>query len=179
MIHKEQLVSEKKIHQGKIISGYERVYLDQEGEPVRVDVYEHPGGVCVAATPGQQKYFLVRQYRYGVDDILWEYPAGKLDGTEDPFVAAQRELGEEIGKSADQWDDLGMIYLTPGYVNEKIWFYEAWSLSNVTQHLDAHEYMDVQLFTLPELASMIESGDITDAKTIALTCKLLLKYRNA
>ena len=80
---------------------------------------------------------MVRQFRYAMQQELWELPAGKLEAGEDPFEAAKRELTEECGVYADEYISLGQVYPTVGYDTEVIYIWAARGLHPAPMHLDA------------------------------------------
>ena len=96
---------------------------------VREKVIVHPSN-AVAILPIEGKQCkLIRQYRYAIDDYIFEAPAGALEEGEDPLAAAGRELIEETGFAARTIEPRGFIITTPGYTDEKIFLYEAHGLS--------------------------------------------------
>lgn len=97
---------------------------------------------------------------------LLEIPAGKLDETEDPEHCALRELEEETGYIGNI-RELGYIYTTPGFSDEKIYLYLADHLVYTQQRLDEGEYLEVLKIPVEEVLEMIRNGRISDAKTIA------------
>ena len=140
------------------------------------EVVHHPGGVCVAAVDEAGRVAVVRQYRYPFSRHLLELPAGKLEKDEDPFDAVRRELSEETGLEADDWTDLGFIYVSPGISTEKLYLYLATGLHQGTAHPDPNEFLDVEKMPLDELARMAAAGELHDAKTVvgALKAKAFL-----
>ena len=84
------------------------------------EVVEHPGGVSVVALTEKDEVLMVRQFRYAMQEVLLELPAGKLEPGEDPKTAALRELEEECGLTADEVVDLHPIYPSVGYDSEVI-----------------------------------------------------------
>jgi len=107
-----------------------------------------------------------RQYRYPVDRIMLEIPAGKLDAPdEDRLSAIQRELREETGYSADEWIPLGDFHPAPAYSDEYITMYLARGLHQGRQALDEDEFLDVYTVPLQELVRDVMDGRISDAKT--------------
>jgi len=131
------------------------------------EVVRHPGGVCVAAVDDEGRVTLVRQYRYPFGEHLWELPAGKLEPGEEPLPAAKRELSEETGLEADRWEELGVLYTSPGFSTERLYIYLATGLRRGEAHPDPNEFLDVVSVPLGELVGRIESGEICDAKTVA------------
>src|SRR4029079_7460189 len=84
-------LSSRRIYAGKVLS----LDLDEVEEPggvhTRREVVRHSGSVAVLAIPDDARLVLARQYRYPVDALVWELPAGRLDAGESPEQAAQRE----------------------------------------------------------------------------------------
>jgi ADP-ribose pyrophosphatase len=115
---------------------------------------------------------MVRQFRYAMQQELWELPAGKLEKGEDPFEAAQRELIEECGLTADKYISLGEFYPTVGYDNEIIYIWAARGLHEAEMHLDADEFLTPERVPLDKAYEMVMNGEIKDGKTIAGVLKL-------
>ena len=100
--------------------------------------------------------------------LLWEIPAGKLDHgeAEDKLACAQRELSEETGYEAEEWQHLLSIATTPGFSDEIIHLYKAWNLKKYAQHTDEDEFIGVQAFTPAELKKMVAQGELYDSKSL-------------
>ena len=171
---KETMVSSQTIFEGKII----KVTLDQarlpDGKLASREVVYHPGGVAVLALDEEKNVGLVRQYRYPIQQMLLELPAGKLDhgAEEDRLLGAQRELSEETGLEAGQWTYLGYTLASPGFCDEALHMYLAQELTRKKQHLDEDEFLDVVTMPFDELVRQVMEGEITDAKTVATTLKV-------
>ncbi len=88
-----------------------------------LDYVRHPGAAAVVALDDRDRVCLVRQYRHGILDFLWEIPAGKLDPGEPPQICAVRELREETGVTAQRWTPLGTFLPAPGIFTEIIHLY--------------------------------------------------------
>ena len=115
---------------------------------------------------------MVRQFRYAMQQELWELPAGKLEKGEDPFEAAKRELEEECGLTADKYTSLGEFYPTVGYDTEIIYTWVATGLHETRMHLDADEFLTPDQVPLTQAYEMVMRGEIKDGKTIAGVLKL-------
>ena len=161
-ITKEQ----REIFDGRILHVYDDVVtLPNGGESTR-EIIRHIGAVCVIPVTDDGKVIVERQYRYPVDMVITEIPAGKLDApTEDRLLAAQRELREETGYTADKWVDMGIYYPAAAYSDEKITMYLATGLHKGKQELDEDEFLDVEEVPLKDLVDDVMSGKITDGKT--------------
>src|SRR5947209_1298447 len=118
--------------------GIFRVTEDEATEPggfhIRRSIIRHPGSAVVMPVDEQGRVLLVRQFRLPANRHLWEIPAGKIDEGETAFEAAQRELGEETGLSAKNWNELVSFYPSPGYVEEKMTIFVATDLTQGEAH---------------------------------------------
>jgi len=125
---------------------------------------------AVAIMPvSNDKCLLLKQYRFPINEYIYEVPAGGIEQGETPDIAANRELIEETGFSAGELRPHGWIYLAPGYSTERLWLYEASDLTPSDSHdKDEDEIIEVVELDICEMLAMIREGDIVDAKTIAL-----------
>jgi ADP-ribose pyrophosphatase len=152
-------------YEGKIFSVVEETFRHEDGEEATREIVRHQGAVGVVAHDGERLY-LVRQPReaIGVPDLL-EIPAGKLDVEgEEPLEAARRELAEEIGKAAEDWELLHSYYSSAGFTDEQCIVYLATGLSDAEAETDEHERIDIETRPLSELDAVID--EVRDAKTL-------------
>ena len=167
----ERRVSSKTIFEGHII----KVTLDQaelpNGKLAAREVVKHPGGVAVLALEEDNTTYLVKQFRYPIQQLLLELPAGKLDGPEDHLLAAKRELSEETGLEAEEWTYMGSILASPGFCTERLHMYLARKLSHKKQHLDEDEFLNVVPIPFDALVRQVMDGSQDDAKTVAAVLK--------
>ena len=129
----------------------------------------HPGAVMVIPmldTPDGLRLVMERQFRYPVGQVMTEFPAGKLDPGEDPWLCAQRELLEETGYTARQWARAGVLHPVIGYSTEVIEIWFAKDLTLGERQLDTDEFLDVFTATPAELMAACQQGLLTDAKTL-------------
>ena len=141
------------------------VRLPNGNETIR-EVIRHIGAVCVIPVLDNGDVIMERQYRYPLDRVILEIPAGKLDAkNEDRFSAIQRELREETGYTAGKWTEIGGFYPAPAYSDEYITMYLAQDLKKGDRHLDDDEFLDVHTVPLKVLVEDVMAGKITDAKT--------------
>jgi ADP-ribose pyrophosphatase len=129
----------------------------------------HPGAVMVIPmldTPEGLRLVMERQYRYPVGQVMTEFPAGKLDPGEDPWLCAQRELLEETGYTARQWARVGVLHPVIAYSTEVIEIWFAKELTLGPRQLDQDEFLDVFTASPDELMAACQQGRLTDAKTL-------------
>ena len=156
----------EEIFNGRILHVFkDGITLPGGGKSTR-ELIRHVGAVCVIPVTDDGKAVIEKQYRYPIDDVIIEIPAGKLDSlSEDRLEAAKRELREETGISADEWVDMGIFYSAPAYSDEKITMYLARGLHFGKQELDEGEFLNVELVPLEELVAEVMANHIPDAKT--------------
>ena len=130
------------------------------------EVIRHIGAVCVIPVLDNGDVIMERQYRYPLDRVILEIPAGKLDAAnENRLSAIQRELREETGYTAEEWTVIGDFHPAPAYSDEFITMYMARKLRKGDRHLDADEFLDVYTVPLKDLVEDVMAGRISDAKT--------------
>ena len=130
------------------------------------EIIRHIGAVCVVPVTDDNRVIMERQFRYPIDSVITEIPAGKLDSRdEDRLSAIKRELREETGYEADEWLDMGVYYPAPAYSDEKINMYLARGLHKGERDLDDDEFLNIEEVPLDKLVEDIMSGRITDGKT--------------
>lgn len=129
----------------------------------------HPGGAMAIPITPNGKLVLVRQYRFAVKGRLLEFPAGTIEVGEDAFTTIQREIEEETGYSAKEWENLGKFPLAPGYSDEYIFAFLASGLEKleIPPEQDDDEDIEVVLMTPEEFEKAVMDGDGVDAKSIA------------
>ena len=141
------------------------VTLSNGGSAVR-EVIRHIGAVCVIPITENNEVIMERQYRYPLDRVILEIPAGKLDTPDENRLSAiQRELREETGYTADSWTEIGDFHPAPAYSDEYITMYLAQGLHKGAQDLDADEFLDIYAVPLKDLVQDVMEGKISDAKT--------------
>ena len=141
-----------------------------DGRTASRDYIVHPGAVMVIPllqTPDGLRVVLERQFRYPVQQVMVEFPAGKLDAGEDTLACGQRELREETGYTASEWAHAGVIHPCISYSTEFIDVWFARGLVQGDNHLDVGEFLDVFTATPAELLQWCLSGQVTDAKTLS------------
>lgn len=172
----EKTLDSKVVYEGKVVTVIRDDVEVADGHKSFREVVLHSGGVVVAALKDNDTILLIKQYRYPLKKVNLELPAGKLEIGENPDEACKRELEEETGYQAKQWQSLGFINTTPGICTEKLYLYLAKDLEFIGEHPDEGEILKCEEYNLSEVFKMINSGEINDAKTI---CTLFRAFINA
>lgn len=163
---KERQTGSELLFDGRILHVYRDDVALPNGRPADRELIRHIGAVCVIPVTDDGYAVMERQYRYPVDEVLLEIPAGKLDSKdEDHEAAARRELEEETGYHARELIPLGKFYPACAYSDETIWMYLAKGLTRGSRHPDEDEFLDVELIPLKDLVRQVLAGEIPDAKT--------------
>ena len=165
--HKElpKILDSQKIFDGRVF----KVTVDtvREGElTYQREVVHHHGSAVILPVHDDGTVVLVRQYRHPAVRYLLEAPAGTLNDGERPEIGAARELEEELGLIAGRMEKLSEFFVSPGFLEEKMWVYLATELAEGKQRLDADELLDIVRLPISDALEMISSGEIQDAKTI-------------
>ncbi len=133
------------------------------------EVAQHPGGAVVVPVFENGDVLMIKQYRYPIEKVIYELPAGKLDPDEDPEHCARRELEEETGYKAKTYKKLTAFYTTPGFCTEKLHIYLATGLQKLEsgQNLEeGEESITIERIPLQQTLDMIEAEKLVDGKTI-------------
>ena len=162
----EKMSSSEDIFDGVILHVKRDMVTLSNGNTTMREVIRHIGAVCVIPVTENNEVIMERQYRYPLDRVILEIPAGKLDAPdEDRLSAIRRELREETGYTADEWTEIGDFHPAPAYSDEYITMYLARGLHKGDRHLDEDEFLDVYTIPLTELVENVMAGRISDAKT--------------
>lgn len=162
---------ESRLRSEQVLKGH---FLDVRRDVVRLpdgseasrEYVIHPGAVMIVAQLDDGQLVLERQFRYPMQSVMIEFPAGKLDAGEPSLACAQRELLEETGYTAREWAKAGVLHPVISYSTEfiDIWFARGLSLGH--RKLDAGEFLDVFTATPASLLASCGDGSLTDAKTL-------------
>lgn len=160
------MTARRTIHSGRKFD-FEAVSVEMpNGHIVVRDVVRHPGAAVIVPVLPDGRLVLTRVYRAACERWLLEFPAGTLDRGEAPETCAARELIEETGYKAATLTGLGWFFTCPGMADERMHAFVATGLTHVGQQLEEDENIIVEPRTPAEVAALIASGELRDAKSI-------------
>src|SRR5437588_1345446 len=137
-----------------------------DGRTATKEIILHPGAVAILPLVDYEHLCLLRNYRFPLNETLWEIPAGTLEPGEDVRHAAERELAEESGYRAASWEKLTAFYPSPGVLNEVLHVFVARDLTAGEPRLEIDEQIEAHTVPLAQALAWVQDGTIRDAKTI-------------
>ncbi|HJW55389.1 MAG TPA: NUDIX hydrolase [Burkholderiaceae bacterium] len=137
-----------------------------DGKHSAREYIRHPGAVVILPLFNDGSVLLERQYRYPLDRVFIEFPAGKIDPGEDPLVCAKRELQEETGYTATDWRFVCTIHNAIAYSDEHLDIFLARGLIAGESQLDDGEFLETFMAPMNDMLTWIREGKVTDVKTI-------------
>jgi ADP-ribose pyrophosphatase len=170
----ERVIATDVVHRGHYLEFRVDTIERTDGTTGKRDIVGHPGAIAVLALDDDHRVLLVRQWRTAAGEALLEIPAGTLDVhdgvTEDPDVAARRELEEETGHRARTWRKLAEFWTAPGFATELMHLYLATGIAGAEGDTrlqpDEDERLELRAVPLDEAIGLALDGTIRDAKSI-------------
>lgn len=160
----------QRVYTGRVINLDIDTVRFPDGSTGELEIIRHPGASAIVPILGDPstpdpEIVLIRQYRYAADGYVYEVPAGRLNARESPHDCAARELTEETGYRAGRLEYLYTMFTTPGFTDERIHVFRATELqAGATAH-EPDEFMSIERMPLSRALSLIQMGEISDAKT--------------
>ena len=160
------------VFDGRILKVHVDRLVEPSGHEVEREVVRHPGSVVLLALTPSERMLFVRQYRYPVDELLLEVPAGTLEPAELIEDAARRELVEETGYHARELEKLSEFYPAPGFTDERMHLFFAWDLEPGEPSPDDDEVLEVVELSVDEVLELQWGKEVKDAKTLVAIAEL-------
>ncbi|MCK5731752.1 MAG: NUDIX hydrolase [Tenericutes bacterium] len=142
---------------------------------------EHDGAAAVLPITETGKIVLIRQFRYPINKVIYEIPAGKKDTSDELGLdCASRELEEETGYVSSDFSKYIDLHNCVGYSSEVIELFVAKNCKKIDHPRkgDDDEFIEVVLLEDNEVLKLLKDGEITDAKTLAILQYYFLEKLN-
>ncbi len=139
------------------------------GKVFEATALEFRSWAVVLALTKNKEVVLVRQYRHGTQDFVWEFPGGVVDDGENPLDGGRRELSEETGYTAPNLIEVGKFYPNPALQTNTMYGYLAYDAEKTDiQKFDEAEDIEVHLVSLDELIAMTKRGEFLNGLQVAV-----------
>lgn len=176
---REETISTRQIYSGKIVSlRLDKVRLAISGAETEREIVEHSEAVAIVPVDSNGQVILVRQFRKAAERELLEIPAGGIEQSETPEIAAIRELREETGFAAGRLISLGGFWNSPGFCTEYMHGFLALDLKIGKSDPEEDEEIKIEPVRLEKISRMIKLGQFKDAKSISCLMMVLNFYKN-
>lgn len=145
-----------------------QIHIDRvtlpNGQPYDYTViHRFADGVAALVFDEHNRVLLEREYRYPVNEVIWQLPGGLVDRDEAPLAAMQRELAEETGYIAEKWAYLGEFWDNPALSDMKIHLFVAHDAHNsATTHFDEAEFVAIEWRAWDWIKQAVRSGEIKE-----------------
>lgn len=163
---RETKISGEVAYAGSFLQVQRDVVRQPDGGVAVREFIRHPGAVVILPLFEDGTVLLERQFRYPVDQVFIEFPAGKIDPGEDTLACAKRELQEETGYTASNWQFVCTIHNALGYCDEHLEIFIARGLTEGESRLDEGEFIETFRASLSDVLDWVQTGRITDVKTV-------------
>jgi ADP-ribose pyrophosphatase len=138
------------------------------GKFLDATIFELSSWANVIAFTKNNDVVLIKQYRHGVQEVLWEIPGGVVEDGEDPLEGVKRELLEETGYTAAKFIQVGALYPNPAFQTNTMYCFLALGAELIgEQNFDDGEDIEVHLVPLDELVAMTQRGEFPHALQVA------------
>jgi ADP-ribose pyrophosphatase len=162
----EQTIASQRPFEGKLISVRVDTVALPSGRTATREIVEHPGAVGILPWDGA-RLAVVRQWRHATGAVMLEIPAGTLEPDESPRTTAERELAEECGLAADDWEQGPAFFTAPGFCTERLTLFLATGLRDHTVDAPEDEELELSWLSLADALAAVDDGRINDAKSVA------------
>lgn len=148
-------LSSEHTYDGRVVRlRVDRVRLPSGRETTR-EVIEHSGAAVILPVTRDGRIWFVEQYRYAIEETLIELPAGLIDAGEEPIETARRELLEEVGLVPGALEQIGGLYPSAGYSNERVSIFLATGCEEAP-HASLDEGLTIRTMDIAQLRALAD-----------------------
>lgn len=162
----EKSIYSEYIYSGRIIKLRKDLVILPNGKRANREIVEHPGAVVILAERKQNSIILVKQFRKATEEFLLELPAGTIEPQEELLDCAKRELEEETGYIAQNWQEIIDFYSAPGFCSERLTLFFAQNLIKTKSNTDQDEFIKIIEVNKEKVELLLQNRKIKDAKSL-------------
>lgn len=163
---KELKIEGRVVFDGNFLKVQDDIVRLPDGKLTSREYIRHPGAVVILPLFDDNSVLLERQFRYPLNRVFIEFPAGKIDPDEDALATAKRELQEETGYTASDWTFVCTIHNAIAYSDEYLHIFVARGLQSGIAKLDDGEFLETFRAPMDDVLAWVRKGEITDVKTV-------------
>jgi len=129
----------------------------------KANILELPDWVNIVGINEDDQLLLIKQFRFGTNNIELEIPGGIMEPDETHKEAAIRELKEETGFKTKRIKQIGRVYANPAFMTNQVYTYLADLSERGAPNLDPNEIIEVEFASLSQVKKYLKSGKISNA----------------
>ena len=166
-------LSSEEVYESAWISVNKHQVINPAGNPAIYSVVNFKN-LAIGIVPLSHDGFiwLVGQWRYPLNAYSWEIPEGGGPLGEAPIETAKRELKEETGIVAKQFEEILQLHLSNSATDEHAYVFLATDLSFEESEPEESEDLQVKKIHINDAYQMVLNGEITDAISVAAIFKV-------
>ena len=159
-------VGAREVYRNPWLAVTEYAVIRPDGRPGIYGVVDPGDNVSVVPLDDTEDVWLIGEFRYPTQRFAWTLPSGKVEAGEDTLAAAQRELAEETGLQAAQWELLGAHPLSDGISTQISHIYLARGLRQGAARPEGTEQLTLRRLPLRDAVEACRTGGIADATSV-------------
>jgi 8-oxo-dGTP pyrophosphatase MutT (NUDIX family) len=170
-----KIVSQKEIYNNPWIQLTEYQVINPSGNPgIYGKVHFNTVAIGIVPLDEDMNTYLVGQYRFAPDEYSWEIPEGGGALNVEPLESAKRELLEETGLKASEWQEVQRMHLSNSVSDELCIIYIARGLEQHEAEPEDTEQLIVKKLPFRQVYEMVCRGEILDSVTVGAVLKVQL-----
>jgi 8-oxo-dGTP pyrophosphatase MutT (NUDIX family) len=162
-----KIISQKSIFKAKLFEVKEILFKNKSGQEKIHHIAQRNTVVTIFPLTDKYEIYLASQHRYMLEKSVLEAPSGYVDKKESVITAARRELKEETGITAQQFEELARVNLASSVFKSKVHLFLAKGLEMGEPNLDEDEEISVVKMTLNQAVEKVMTGEIDHAASMA------------